>query len=397
MKRTISYSILAFVLVSGTFVGSIPSSATSQESTIKTTQAPKESVLPPLDLETIREAMSDLPNSKATAALVYVGTPTDSWMGASGVADTISNSPVRVDGRFRIGSITKVFTAAVVLQLAAEQKVDLNQPIQHYLSGLLPTEFPPVLVGQLLNHSSGLPSPDLPESMSEDEMRYKNWTPQEIVKLAFSQPMEFVPGTKQHYININYVLAGLLIEKVTGNPYEVEIQSRIVQPLNLYQTYLPGSDIRIVGTHAQGYQVVHEGDKTQLVDVTEGSQSFTWAAGEIISTTNDLNIFMTALFSGSVVPKAELEHMFTIPDIPVWDKDGKDAGQATMSMGLMRTEIKGISFWGKTGARPGYASGMFATRDMQRKVVYSVNSTDAKGSDQNQLGLKIGMAAFGVK
>ncbi|WP_028552460.1 hypothetical protein [Paenibacillus sp. UNC451MF] len=78
-----------------------------------------------------------------------------------------------------------------------------------------------------------------------------------------------------------------------------------MQPLNLYNTYLPGSDIRIVGTHAHGYQAVQLGDKTELVDVTEGSQSFTWAAGEIISRTNDLNVFMTALFSGNVVPKAE--------------------------------------------------------------------------------------------
>ncbi|WP_028551222.1 serine hydrolase domain-containing protein [Paenibacillus sp. UNC451MF] len=397
MKKPFSRSILAIMLASATLASSIPVSAASQETGAKVAPTSKQTILPPLDLGAMRDVMSGLPNSKATAALVYVGTPTDSWMGASGVADIASNSPARADGRFRIGSITKVFTAAIVLQLAAEQMVDLDQPIQHYLPDLLPAEFPPVLVGQLLNHTSGLPSPDRPDNVSEDEMRFKNWTPEEFLKLAFSQPMEFEPGAKQHYLNINYVLAGLLIEKVTGNPYEVEVQSRIVQPLSLYNTYLPGSDIRIIGPHAKGYQAVQQGDKTELVDVTEGSQSFTWAAGEIISTTSDLDIFMTALFNGQVVPEAELEHMFTVPDAPVWNKDGKDTGQATLSMGLMRTDIKGVTFWGKTGARPGYANGMFATRDLQRKVVYSVNSTDAKGSDQNQLGLKIGMAAFGLK
>ncbi|UUZ90087.1 beta-lactamase family protein [Paenibacillus sp. P25] len=396
MKKALGYSILTVMLVAGTLAGSIPSVAAAQEATVKTA-ASSASVLPPLDLEALRKVLSGLPNAKATAALIYVGTPTDSWMGASGVADIHTKTPARADGRFRIGSITKVFTAAVVLQLAAEQKVDLNQPVQHYLPGLLPADFPPVLVGQLLNHTSGLPSPDRPDDVSQEEMRYKNWTPQEFVDLAFKKRMEFEPGTKQHYLNINYVLAGLLIEKVTGNPYEVEVQNRIIRPLNLYNTYLPGGDIRIVGTHAQGYQAVRNGGETELVDVTEGDQSFTWAAGEIISTTNDLNTFMTALFSGEVVPKDELEHMFTVPDVPVWNKDGEDAGRATMSMGLMRTEFKGLTLWGKTGARPGYANGMFATRDLERRVVYSVNSTDAKGSDQNQLGLQIGMAAFGLK
>ncbi|CAG7649332.1 D-aminopeptidase [Paenibacillus solanacearum] len=396
MKKTIG-SILAVMLTVSTFAGSFTATAAAQNPGVHAADAAAVSSLPPLDLRTMREVLSGLPNSKATAALVYVGTPTDSWMGASGVADIASNAPARADGRFRIGSITKVFTAAVVLQLAAEQTVDLNKPIQHYLPGLLPSEFPPVLVGQLLNYTSGLPSPVLPDHLGDEEMRYKNWTPQELAELAFQQPMEFEPGTRQHYTNINYVLAGLLIEKVTGNPYEVEVQSRILQPLGLYNTYLPGSDVRMIGTHAKGYQAIQREDRVELEDVTEGSQSFTWAAGQIISTTNDLNVFMTALFRGEVVPKNELEHMFTVPDVPVWSKDGADAGQATMSMGMMRTEINGMTFWGKTGARPGYANGMFATRDLQRKVVYSVNSTDAKGPDQNVLGLKIGMAAFGIK
>ncbi|MEK3720113.1 hypothetical protein [Paenibacillus sp. FSL H8-0034] len=102
-----------------------------------------------------------------------------------------------------------------------------------------------------------------------------------------------------------------------------------------------------------------------FVDVTEGNQSFTWAASQIISTTSDLNTFMTALFGGKLLPSDVLENMFTVPEVPTWNKDGKDVGRATLSMGMIRTTIKSVTFWGKIGARPGYCNGMFATRGLQ--------------------------------
>jgi D-alanyl-D-alanine carboxypeptidase len=110
-----------------------------------------------------------------------------------------------------------------------------------------------------------------------------------------------------------------------------------------------------------------------LIDVTEWNQPRAWAAGEIISTATDLHIFMTALFKGKLVPNKELQYMFTVPVVPNWEKDGKEAGPATHGMGLMRITIKGITVWGKSGARYGYANGMFATRDLERSVVFSVN------------------------
>ncbi|MDF2962449.1 MAG: peptidase [Paenibacillus sp.] len=398
MNKLITHSIIAAVLAAGTFggVGSSVSAAPAAE-TSGTSRALVQPVLAPFDLQAMRQVLSGLPNSQATAALVYVGTPAESWLGAAGVSDIKTNAPVRADGRFRIGSITKVFTAAAVLQLVAENKVDLNRSIQHYLPGLLPADIPPVTVGQLLNHTSGLPSPDLPEGVTEEDLQHLNWTPGQVVEQAFRDSMEFEPGTKQHYTNINYFLAGMLIEEVTGNPYEVEIYSRIVQPLSMLDTYLPGSDTRIIGPHAHGYQAVEHEGQTELLDVTEGNQSFTWAAGQMISTTTDLNTFMTALFSGKLLPEEQLEYMFTVPDVPTWDEAGKDAGPAVLSMGMTRMVIKGYTFWGKTGARPGYGNGMFATRDLQRRLVYSINSTDAKGAGQNMLGIQIGMLAFGLK
>jgi len=396
MNKWMNISVAAAVLAV-----SMLGSGDTRASAAKTAAAESASLtpapLPPLDLQKIRDTLSGLPNEQATAALVYVGTPTDSWLGASGVSDIRSGQPARADGRFRIGSITKVFTATVVLQLAAEHKMDLEQPVQRYLPDLFPSDFPPVTVGQLLNHTSGLPSPVLPEEVTEEDLQEMNWTPEQVVRLAFDNKMEFEPGTRQHYVNINYFLAGLLIERITGNPYELEVQQRIVQPLQMTNTYMPGSDTRMTGVYAHGYQTVEQEGHTTLADVTEGSPSFTWAAGQIISTTSDLNTFMTALFSGQLLPSGMLELMFTVPEVRMWTADGSDAGMANLSMGLMRTTIQGITFWGKTGARPGYGNGMFATRDLQRRLIYSVNSTDAKGPGQNQLGSRIGMAAFGLK
>lgn len=404
--RTIIVSSLLCAMVSVSVFGAAVPAASAAVSGVPTaiadpagTPASKESgrtVLPPLNLPSVSKAMAGLPNKEATAALVFVGTPTQSWMGATGVSDIRTGAPARADGRFRIGSITKIFTAAVVLQLAAEGKVDLDKPIQSYLPGLLPESYPSIQVGQLLNYTSGLPSPKLPDGVEEADLPGIQWTPEEVVRLAATQPMEFEPGTRQHYANINYFLAGLLIEAVTGNTYETEVESRIITPLRLYDTYLPGSDVRILGTHALGYQAVEQDGKPQLVDVTEGSQSFTWAAGQIISTTSDLDTFMTSLFRGQLLPEDQLQHMFTVPNVTAWSADGKDAGPATMSMGMSRAVINGITFWGKTGARPGYANGMFATRDLERRVVYSVNSTDAKGAGENKLGMRIAMSAFGV-
>lgn len=390
---SVAAAVLAASMLSSGDTRASAEAAAAAESAAASTPAP----LPPPDLQTIREALSGLPSEQATAALVYITTPSDSWLGASGVSDIHSGQPARADGHFRIGSITKVFTATVVLQLAAEHKIDLEQPVQHYLPDLLPSDFPSVTVGQLLNHTSGLPSPVLPEEITEENLREMNWTPEQVVQLAFNNKMEFEPGTRQHYVNVNYFLAGLLIEKITGNPYEMEIQHRIVQPLQMTNTYLPGSDVRMTGIYAHRYQAVEQEGHTALVDVTEGSRSFTWAAGQIVSTTSDLNTFMTALFSGQLLPADILELMFTVPEVRIWTADGSDAGMANLSMGLMKTTFQGITFWGKTGARPGYGNGMFATRDLQRRLIYSVNSTDAKGAGQNQPGNRTGMAAFGLK
>ncbi|GGU50639.1 peptidase [Streptomyces albospinus] len=335
---------------------------------------PPSSPLPPLDVAALRAALSDLEHPEATGAQLRVTGSAGRWYGTAGVADRASGRAIRERDTFRIGSITKVFVATVVLQLAAEGRVALDSAIQRHLPGLLPPDFPPITLTQLLNHTSGLPDekgdglPDLSTPEAIARHRYDRWTPQQFVALVSHGPMKFAPGSKQEYRGINYVLLALLIERLTGRPYGEVISSRILHPLGLRQTSFPGKDPRIHGAHVHGYMRMTDGS---LLDITDYDQTSAWGEGEMISTTGDLDRFLTALFSCRLLPPHILERMFTLPD-GVRMVDGSPARYAA---GLQTVTMNGITLWGKTGERYGYASFMVATRDQQRRAVLSFNPT----------------------
>uniref|UniRef100_A0AAU2JU81 Beta-lactamase family protein n=1 Tax=Streptomyces sp. NBC_00049 TaxID=2903617 RepID=A0AAU2JU81_9ACTN len=331
----------------------------------------------------------------ATAALVRVGGTSGSWRGSSGVADVTTGRAAIEQGRFRAGSVTKTFTSAVVLQLAAEGRVDLDRPVRWYLPGTVPDAYGTVTVRQLLNYTSGIPAADGPGESFEAqwEHRFDVTDPHDQLANAFAKKPEFTPGSAQHYLNINYTVLGVLIEKVTDTSYEEAVARRILRPLGLHQTSFPSrTQTRIHGPHNRGYQAIGKADGSrELRDVTEWNSSDRWAAGDIISTTADLERFTTALFSGRIVPKAQLEEMFTVPAVKNF-VNGKDA---TLTAGLSKLVLPdGTVAWGKTGGRHGYNTAIGATRDLSRTLVYSVNSTNAKGEDTNPVALGIVMAAF---
>lgn len=335
-------------------------------------------------------------NRDATAALVRVGGTSGGWRGSAGVADVRSGRAAMEDARFRAGSVTKAFTAAVVLQLAAEGKVDLDRPVQEYLPGLLPG-FEPVKVRQLLNYTSGLRSADGPGDTFEDEYahRFDVVDPHALIADAVAKGPEFRPGEKQRYSNIHYTVLGVLIEKVTGTAYERAVGDRIIRPLGLRHTSFPArTQNRIPGPYNHGYQAVTAADGSRsLVDVSEWNSSSNWAAGDLISTTADLERFTVALFGGRVVPKAQLEEMFTVPDAP--DAASETGAQAVQTAGLKEFVLpNGTKLYGKTGSRHGYSTVIGGTRDLSRTLVYSVNSTDAKGRDTNPVAYGIIGAAF---
>ncbi|PWI15144.1 peptidase [Streptomyces sp. Act143] len=374
-RRTFLTASLALGLSAATGTLATPAAA-------RGSSAPGSSSAP--DAAALRAAVAGLPDADATAALVRIGGSDGVWRGSSGVHDLESGRAADPRARFRAGSTTKVVTAATVLQLAAERRLDLDTPVQRHLPGLFTPDFGPVSVRQLLNHTSGIkPGDGFDDPYAH---RFDTLPPARVVASAIAKGPEFDPGRQQHYLNINYTVLGLLIEKVTGRSYASEATRRVLRPAGMRDTYFPGTDPRIHGRHNRGYQRMTAADgTTTLVDVTDWNQADRWAAGDMISTTADLERLLHALFRGRIVPGPQLEEMFTVPA----DIDG-----AIYSAGLQRMPVGDRVYWYKTGARYGYSAALAATRDLSRTIVYSVCDTDAKDETSNPVIDRIVAAAL---
>ncbi|GAA2250564.1 serine hydrolase domain-containing protein [Streptomyces amakusaensis] len=233
-----------------------------------------------------------------------------SWKGSAGVADRRGGAPADPDGRFRIGSITKTFTATVVLQLVGEGRIGLEDPVETHLPGVVP-DGERITVRQLLNHTSGLFNyTDAPEhNMPVEEWvragRWQSYSAAGIVADAVGRAPYFPPGKGWKYSNTNYLLAGMLIERVTGRSWNKEVERRIARPLKLRDTTMPGTSVRIGGTHARNYTKLAGGP----VDTTLLNPSEAGAGGAGVSTTADLARFHSALFKGELLRPAELREM----------------------------------------------------------------------------------------
>ncbi|NUS13532.1 MAG: beta-lactamase family protein, partial [Streptomyces sp.] len=194
---------------------------------------------------------------------------------AMGVADRRSRRTISTADRFRIGSVTKTFTAVVLLQLADEGKLRLDAPVDRYLPGLLPDRT--ITVREILGHRSGLY--DYTNTMFAktvpgfQEVRSKVFTYRELVKRSLWHPRTSAPGAFS-YSNTNFVVAGMLIEKLTGHSVRTEYENRIFKPLKLRDTFYVHPGTQIPGRHARGYLAPDERN-APLVDATE--QTMSWA------------------------------------------------------------------------------------------------------------------------
>jgi D-alanyl-D-alanine carboxypeptidase len=283
----------------------------------------------------------------------------------AGVADLTTKAEVPVDGRVRIASNTKMFTAVAVLQLVGEGKVGLDEPIETYLPKVVRgkgIDGRKITVRQLLQHTSGLPNYTrwMP-SVFKTRNVYRS--PQDLLDMAFKHKTSFAPGKGWEYSNTGYVLAGLLIEKVTGNPLSKELNDRIIKPIGLRHTYWPAKgDKTIRGRHPKGYGSEKPGGK--LVDITNLDPSWGWAAGQLIATPSDVNRFVSALMDGKLLkPKqlAAMKHTMKAPGMP----PGWEYGLGLMKMSLT---CGGVA-WGHGGDIDGYETRNGVTEDGRAATV----------------------------
>ncbi|MEU8324337.1 serine hydrolase domain-containing protein [Nonomuraea sp. NPDC048881] len=304
-----------------------------------------------------------------------------SWFGSAGVSDTGTGRERRQNERFRIGSTSKAFTATVVLKLAAEGKLSLDDTLDRHLPGLFDgSAYEPgkITIRQLLNQTSGI------FAYTDDEKfvgtgggeewfkhRFDTYTPEQLVRIALAHPPTGEPGRRFKYSNTNYILAAMIVEKATGRTFEQELDRTVIRPLRLNGTSLPGADPGIRGPHPVHYSILFSRDPQPTVyDATRMSQSFAWAAGGLISTTTDLNRFFAALFGGRVLPGAQLREMLTTVSTEGagWIPDTR------YGLGVFEQKLPcGASVWGNGGATYGSWNYSMGTRDGKHRLTTQVN------------------------
>ncbi|MFG1682692.1 serine hydrolase domain-containing protein [Nonomuraea sp. NPDC049269] len=322
----------------------------------------------------LQKAIQEIVDSGFTGVSLRVHDERGQWAGSTGVAELGQTAKPPTNGHVRIGSNTKTFTATLVLQLVAEGKIGLDTPAADYLPELGLDER--ITVRMLLQHTSGVFNftgdyypeyvPGIVWSGQEwVDNRFTTYRPQELVELALSKPARFEPGTGWSYSNTNYVLARLLIEKVTGRPLAEEMQRLILGPLGLSDTVVPDTSPEIPEPYAHAYYRYQ--DKT--VDVTRQNPSWISTGGDMISTTQDLHTFISALLSGKLLPAPLLAEMRT----------PHPTGIPNMDYGLgvfVLTTDDGGTLITHNGGIAGHGALMYSTPDGGKTLTAALNYVD---------------------
>ena len=305
------------------------------------------------------------------------------WRGAAGVADVSTGRPVTPDMRHRVGSITKTFTAAAVLQQVESGEIGLDTPICNYLPQLVPGERGnTITVRMLINHTSGLaeylpyayPSlkafPSLKDTtpQSLDDLRLTRFHPTDLIELGIRAPAVGKPGgTPGIYSNTNYQILCQLLERVTGMTAEKCITQNVIERAALRDTELPTGP-HVSGPHSQMYEAWF-GMIDPPRDYSVFDMSWVGPAASLISTVSDLNHFYGVLLGGEIVNASSLAQMQRT--VPVISFEGK---KIEYGLGLHKMEIPGHgTFWGHDGTVWGAGAMTMTRADGKRQMSVAVN------------------------
>ncbi|WEO97415.1 serine hydrolase domain-containing protein [Streptomyces sp. FXJ1.172] len=323
---------------------------------------------------------------KAVEAAVAAGVPGvtataedghGTWSTTAGVGDLRTGRPRSAADRYRIASITKTFVATVLLQLEAEHRISLDDTVDKWLPGVVHGnghDGRHITVRQLLNHTSGIYNYLADTGFQRtyftvdgfSKHRYDTVGARDLVAIAMRHKPDFAPGTSWNYSNTNYLLAGMVIEKVTGHSYAAEITRRIIRPLHLTATSLPGTKVTLPWPSSRAYSKFTD-PSGPTYDVTTLSPSIASSAGEMISDSADLDRFYGALLGGRLLAHQQLKEMKTTVDTRI-------APNVRYGLGLMDTRLTcGVHVWGHTGGIHGSASEAATTEDGRHSVAVNFN------------------------
>jgi CubicO group peptidase (beta-lactamase class C family) len=273
-------------------------------------------------------------------------------IGYSQINGTEKN-PLTAASRFRIGSITKMFTVAMVLQLVEEGKLKLTDTLDKFFPQVPNAQ--KITIAHILAHRSGIPN------VRRDRDAQRNvhtipMTKDEMLALIVKGTPDFEPDAKHRYSNSGYLLLGLILEKLTGKPYGEALEERITSKIGLKDTYTATGNIDVNKNEALTY--IHFGGDWKQVSETHPSILF--SAGAIVSTPNDLAKFIQALFDGKIVSKESLEQMKTM-------RDGEGLGMVTFA-------FAGKTFYGHTGGADNYGAWLAYLPEEKLAVAYTTNA-----------------------
>jgi len=311
--------------------------------------------------------------SDAPGVVAAVQTPEYTWVGALGVADRASGEQMTPEVHHRIGSVTKTFTATLLLKAADKGLLALDDTIDQYVKGVPNGD--KITLRQMSDMTSGI------ASYTEDKQWQKEWLsdptrvwkPEELARIGIKESPLFEPGTGWFYSNTNYVLLGLILEKVTGKPIGDLYREQIIEPLGLKDTSFPDlADPSIPEPHAQGYTLQGKSSGQKPIDSTDWSPSGAWTAGQMISTVDDLLVYGRALGTGKglLSPEQQSERLGSfVSDVPPLNQPPLK-GDLAYGIGLGKDH----GWIGHNGEIPGYNTYLFYHPELEAVVAVEVNS-----------------------
>jgi D-alanyl-D-alanine carboxypeptidase len=337
----------------------------------------------PLDHAKLNTAVENVHRAGMPGLFAEVRDGDQVWRGAAGIADVATGRPVSADLRHRVGSITKTFTAAAVLQLAESGRLDLDAPVGRYLPRLVPGERgDAVTVRMLINHTSGFaeylpyaypslkPFPALADTgpQSLDEHRLTRFDPAELIEIGVGAPAFSAPGaTPGLYSNTNYLLLGRLLEQVTGTTAEKYITQNVVERAGLQDTEFP-EEPHLSGPHSRMYEAWF-GMIDPPRDFSVFDMSYVGVAASLVSTVADLNRFFGLLFAGEIVSRSSLAQMRRT--VTIVSQEGKTI---EYGLGMYPMEVPGGGvFWGHGRTAWGAGALSMISGDGGRRMSVAMN------------------------
>ncbi|QEU92134.1 class A beta-lactamase-related serine hydrolase [Streptomyces kanamyceticus] len=303
----------------------------------------------------------------------------------SGTAELGTDLPVPRQGYFRMGSNTKTFVSTVVLQLVGEGRMRLDDKVERWLPGVVKgngNDGGRITVRQLLQHTSGVPdyAAQLPilDGDQFQKHRFDRYQPRELVDMALRNRPTFEPGKGWSYSNTGYILAGMIIEKVTGRHWSDEVRARIIEPLGLTHTFSAGTRTGLPRPHAKGYHQFKPGGP--LVDSTKMSMTWGSSAGDLVTNSTDLARFWRALLGGKLLAPKQLAQMQKTVPAPM---EGSVAPRKA-GLGIFWTQLScGGGSWSHGGTTIGHlnANGFI---DKGKKGVIVMRSTNLNTEDRDE-------------